>query len=156
MLKSKRKFVLWSVVLSVLIFSSTPLISHAAGLVPCGGAGEHPCGVQDIFYLIARVTNWLILVAGIYAVFQIISNAFWLVVSAGNEENITKHRQGVTSAIIGMFVVLGAYMFVNTAVNQILLSKCKVDLGNPLNYVLSTKPASCLNNPSIQSLPKSQ
>ena len=150
MLNSKQKNISLIIFLSVLIFS-IPAFVMARGLVPCGGDGEAPCGVSDIFVLLARVTNWLIMAASAYAVFQIVTAGFYLVVSMGNEETITKYRDMLTQAIFGLVFTLFAYVLVNTAVNLILLSKCKVDLKNPMSY-LDIK--TCTPNPVYQDLKK--
>ena len=65
-------------IIIILALLSLPLVVSAAGLVPCGDTqhGEQPCTVYDVFYLIAHVTNWLIMVAGIYAVYKIIDGGF--------------------------------------------------------------------------------
>lgn len=138
----------------VLIFSLLllliPFFVSAAGLVPCGGPTESPCTVKDVFIIAARVTNTLIALAGIYAVYEIISAGFWLVTTMGNEEAITKNRKRIFQAIVGMVMVMFAYMFVNTAVNFLLLEsagqkikledgtevKCTLNLQDPLNYLV--------------------
>ncbi|MEO0206744.1 MAG: hypothetical protein ABIL22_08755, partial [candidate division WOR-3 bacterium] len=134
MLKSKSKFKILPIVAGALILAA-PFVAGARGLIPCGGEGENPCTVADIFVLIARVTNWLIMWAGVFAVYQFISNAFWMVVSMGNEEAITKRRSALGNAIMGLVVVFMAYMLINTAVNILLLQKvkkCRIKLSNPL------------------------
>ena len=130
----------------VVALLALPHFAHAAGLVPCGGTGptdNHPCGITDMVYMVARVTNWLILMAGIYAVFQMVNAGFWLVTTAGNEESVAKWRKSLTNTVVGFFIVMGAYMFMNTAVNMILHSKCKIDFANPLMYVTIQDPNSC-------------
>ena len=127
----------------LILLLSAPVLVRAAGLVPCGGDGEKVCGVSDIFVLIARVTNWLIMVAGIYAVFKIVQTGFNLVISMGNEEAITKNKKGLGNAIIGFAFTMMAFMLINTVVNVILRGatndpKCKIDFTNPLTY-LSTQ-----------------
>jgi hypothetical protein len=145
MLKSKKQFI---VILLSLVMLATPLFASARGLVPCGGINEQPCTVIDIFYLFARVTNWLISLAGFYAVFQIISAGFWLITTMGNEESITKWKKGLSNAVIGFVVVMLAYMLVNTAVNALLLNNtsCKskrVTMANPISYV-TMDPNGCM------------
>ena len=141
MLKPKTKVIILGI--TVALFIALPLLSEARGLVPCGGyeddgvTREAPCTVVDVFVLIARVTNWLIMVAGIYAVFQIIAGAWFLVASVGSEETITKRKNQITQAVVGFALVLCAYMFVNTAVNILFLRNiqgCTIDLRNPLIY----------------------
>lgn len=145
MLKPKRKIKILPVVVVVLMLV-LPLVTGARGLVPCGGEGEKACTVADIFVLIARVTNWLIMLAGVFAVYQFISNAFWMIVSMGNEEAITKRRSALGNAIMGLVVVLMAYVFINTAVNILLLQKvkqCQINLSNPLEYLARIQDANC-------------
>ena len=152
----KKQKILFAVgALSVgLFFSATPLVSQAAGLVPCGGPTEKPCTVEDAFVLIARTTNWLIAMAGIYAVYKIIDHGFWLVTSMGNEESITAHKGGLTDAVVGFVLVLIAFMIINTVVNVLLTrdialknnQNCRLDLTNPLNY-LTINQNPCSNLP---------
>jgi hypothetical protein len=151
-------------VCSLCLFFSlglAPLSASAAGLVPCGGyntgygsaPNTNPCNFVDIFSLIAKVTDFLIGVAGVYAVYVIVNNSFYLIVSAGSEENITKHRAGVVNAVLGFCLVLMAYMTVNTVVNVLLTrslaltanQQCELDLKNPLNYLTLMDPSKPLN-----------
>jgi hypothetical protein len=153
MLKSKRNITVAIVCLALVAGYFLPASVYAAGLVPCGGPAEKPCTVLDAFYMIARVTNWLILMAGIYGVYQIVNHGFWLVASSGNEEDIVKHRKGITSAIVGFFIVTAAYMFVNTTVNAILMSKCKINFASPWTYITMTDPSSktqCTNEYNVE------
>lgn len=136
MLKPKH----YILVLLPLLLLAVPFLAEAKGLVPCGGVNEDPCDVQDIFILIARVTNFLIALAGMYAVYVILGAAFWMVVSNGNTEAMATQRKTITNAIVGFVFAMMGYLFINTAVNLILLSKCKVDLRNPLMYVIVTDP----------------
>lgn len=142
MLKPKKQFILHLAILAVFaILLTVPMFSHAAGLVPCGGdAPEKPCTVLDAFYMIARVTNWLILMAGIFAVYEIVGAGFWLVASAGEEESITKRKKALSSAVVGFFLVMAAYMFMNTVVNFILMSKCTIDFRSPWTYLTVADP----------------
>lgn len=134
-----------------LIFLFVPFLASAAGLVPCGGPGESPCTVKDVFVLVIRTTNTLIGLAGIYAVYQIIGAGFWMVVTMGNEESITKHKNTMTQAVVGFVFTMMAFILVNTAVNYILLGaekkECRLDLKDPLNYLIvhgdPTKHANC-------------
>jgi len=136
----------------VLALTSAPFFANAAGLVPCGGTGTgpdaHPCTVLDAFYGVARVTNWLIMMAGVYAVYQFVNAGFWLVASSGDEEKITKYRKSLQSTIVGFFVVVAAYMFMNTAVNILLMSKCKINFASPLTYITLTNPSNYTCEPN--------
>ena len=105
------------------------------GLVNCGHSIQDPCRVQDLFYLVARVTNWLIAMIGLYAVFRFIWIGFSMVTSVGSEEAITKNKSALANVILGIVLSLMAYLFVNTAANYILRSKCRINLADPLTYL---------------------
>lgn len=150
MLKSKRQHIIG---LFIFIFAIGIFIYphgvFAAGLVPCGGPTEKPCDVIDVFIIIARTTNWLLRVAGIYAVYKIIQASFNLVISMGNEESLTKNKGQISNVVVGLAFVMFAYVIVNTVVNYIFLrgigipktapkeiqDSCKLNLASPLTYV---------------------
>lgn len=144
----KQKFLitLFALAAGLLLFA-TPLISQSAGLVPCGGINQQPCKLLDLFTLVALVTRWLIATAGVFAVYEFINHGFWLVVSMGNEEAITKHRNGLTQAVLGFILVLLAFVLVNTAVNFLFLGNAldtsKLDLTKPCTYFAASQ--SCVN-----------
>jgi len=147
----KQKKLLLTAILLTTVFFSVPLYSQARGLVPCGGykadgTREAPCNVCDIFSIVAIATNWLVSVAGIYAVFQIVNAGFWLTISMGNEENIKKWRDALSNAVIGFVLVMIAFILVNTVINYILLdgvpANQKVSLADPFKYLTSV-PNAC-------------
>ncbi len=147
----KQKIILLAVVVFITVFSFAfvPKTVFARGLVPCGGYAddsgrrEKPCTVTDAFILIARVTNWLISVAGIYATFKIIQAGFGFTYTMGNEEAIAGLKKQVTNAVVGLALVFMAFMLVNTVANFILGAgltgskdpKYKLDLTCPLTYL---------------------
>ncbi|MBI5530696.1 MAG: hypothetical protein HY918_04320 [Candidatus Doudnabacteria bacterium] len=144
----KQKIAAILIALSLVFMPSFTL---ARGLVPCGGykddAGtqrEPPCTVLDFFVLVATVTNWLISLAGVYAVFEIVNAGFWLVVSSGNEESITKNKNALFQAVFGFVFVMAAFILINTAVNYILLGGDKskmIDLTKPVCYLAPNSDA---------------
>lgn len=132
----QKKFL---IILFLIVLLSVPYVGFAAGLVPCGGTNEQPCTISDIFVLIAKVINFLIGTAGVYAVFQIINAGFWLIVSSGDEEKIRQWKTGLTNAVVGFVVVLLSFVLINTTVNILLSSRCQIDLKNPLSYLSCNK-----------------
>ncbi len=136
-------------ILSLVVFLM-PFFADARGLVPCGGVDEKPCTVKDVFVLVARVTNKLIAIAGIYAVYVIIGAGWWMINTMGDEERLTGYKKQLTQAIVGFVLVLMAYMLMNTIVNYILIGgagkkitledgktvvECTLDFTDPLNYL---------------------
>ncbi len=129
-----------------LLLLSAPMLARAFTIIPCGGystASTAPCTVNDFFYLVARLINLLISLAGIYAVLQIIIGGFKMVISQGNQEAVKKAQTGVIDAIIGFVLVLAAFLIVNTLVNTLLMSKCPIKLSNPTTYLTIQNYTTC-------------
>ena len=141
----KRQKVIRIILMMFLL--SWPALAFAHGLVPCGGEGENPCKLEDIFYLIARVTNWLLMMAGIFAVFQIVNAGFWLVVTMGNEEKIIQYKKALSNAVVGFGLVMMAFLLVNTVTNLLLRAKCAVNLKDPMIYLKIVNTQDCVINP---------
>jgi hypothetical protein len=148
-LKKQKFLLIIALVLSLLSFTVifSPIVARAGGLVPCGGynsdgSAQPVCNVTYAFSMVATVTNWLISLAGVYAVFQIVNAGFWLVVTMGNEEQISKYRKMLVEAVVGFVFVMLAFVLINTAVNFILnggnTQALLVELKNPLQYVNSS------------------
>jgi hypothetical protein len=137
-MKKQKIFAIMGVI-GFMALLSAPLLARAAfTIIPCGGystASTAPCTVNDFFYLVARIINLLISLAGVYAVLQIIIGGFRMVISQGNQEALKKAQTGVIDAIIGFVLVLAAFLIVNTLVNSLLLSKCPINLTNPQTYL---------------------
>ena len=147
------------IVICLALFVAAPHFVSAAGLVPCGSNGQNPCTLTDIFVLVAQVTNWLIAIAGVYAVFKLIQAGFWLTLSMGNEESITKNKSQIQETIIGFVLIMMAFMFVNTITNVLLTRSlvtnnpyCQLNLQSPLTY-LTIDPTKCngLNDATLHS-----
>lgn len=142
MLLTKQKILL---LICLLFLAATPVLVSARGLVPCGGYAdekgtrEAPCTFLDIFNLVAKVTNWLVGVAGIYAVYKMLEHGFALIYAMGNEESITQHKGGITNAVVGFVLVMMAYILINTVLNFILLGAspagAKINLKDPCTYL---------------------
>jgi hypothetical protein len=136
----KQKLIL-IVVLSLFLY--LPHFASAAGLVPCGGTDEKPCDIQDLFIMLARVTNWLLMLAGVYATYVIIGAGFWLAISNGDEEKITQKKGAISNAVVGLVLAMMAFLFINTVTNWLLRSKCKIDLRSPLSYLTIQNYETC-------------
>ncbi len=87
---------------------------------------KNSCKLVDIFYLVIKVTNFLIGFAGIFAVAMIVFRGFQMVISQGNSEAVSNAKSGLTNAIIGLIIVLLSYLVV-----AIIFSIFQIKLGLP-------------------------
>lgn len=124
-------------------------------LVPCGNADStdgappvnsdvpngRPCTIYDIFKLIARITNFLIALAGVFAVFFIVKAGLSMVAAVGDPGKLTAAKHSLLSAVIGFVLVFAAFLLVNTILNGSLSLGIKGGasiLTNPFDYIKGT------------------
>ena len=62
--------------------------------------------------LMQRITNVILGIAGVIAVFFIMNNAWFLIISAGKEETVTQHKKGLMWAIVGLILIILSYSIV--------------------------------------------
>ncbi len=109
-LKRNKKIIVF---LLIITFSLTNLI-EAKGLVPCGGPGEDPCTACHLLVLIQNVIEFVIKAAFIICICLIIYGGFRWLFSFGNDENIAAGQKAIINALLGLMIVLAAWLIVNT------------------------------------------
>ncbi len=81
--------------------------------------GSGPAGVKTLTELIAKVINYLLYFSGTIAVLFIIIGGFWYMTSSGNEEQAEKGQKTLLNAVIGLVLIVMAYVIVNIVVNTL-------------------------------------
>lgn len=114
----------------VVITTFWPIVANAAdekpkfSFVPCNTeANPEPCQLRHFVFLISRVINYLITVAAIVAMYQILSAGFTLVRALGNSEVIERAKTGLSNAVVGFGMIILAFVFVNLLLNGVLGDK---------------------------------
>lgn len=103
-----------------VLLSFLPQSISAAGLVPCGGAGEPVCQTCHAAQLINNIAAWIAGVMGILVVILIIYFALQMVVSAGQVSAKETAKRNITTALIGYAVVLGGWFIVDSVMKAFL------------------------------------
>lgn len=100
-----------------------PLITKSAGLVPCGRIDDpktpdinegRPCTACDLLVLLQNVLKFAFVIAFLIVVGFIVYGGFRWIFSGGKEQNIKAGQQIITNAIIGIVIILTAWIIVNT------------------------------------------
>lgn len=115
MVKSKIFRPVATVVFVFLILAANFSLVFGAGLVPC----TDNCTVCDFFVLVKNIINWMINVSFALAGGFIAWGAFDIMIAGGSPEKIEDGKKKITTAVIGLAIVLGAWLIVGT-VMQIL------------------------------------
>jgi len=93
-------------------------VAHAqgnTGIVKCGPQpGQTLCELKDLFELLIGIYNFLLGMAGIVALGFLIYGGIQMLLFSVDEEKLKSGKSTVTQALIGLVVILLAYIVVNT------------------------------------------
>lgn len=103
-----------------MMFIAMPVFVTAAGLVPCGGAGEPQCQACDVTKLINNVVAWLVIILSIVASILIVMAGFKLVTSGGNSAAKTAAKETFTNIFIGFLIILASWLLVDTVMKALV------------------------------------
>jgi len=83
--------------------------------IPAGMEGA--CDLDALINLGENIVNTLIAIGFMITVLFVVIGAFRIIVSQGSPERITQARANISSAIIGLIIVLVSWVVLNTAIN---------------------------------------
>jgi hypothetical protein len=96
-----------------------PLATHALTLEDTGNTLG--LGTADLKETVVNLIKLVLGLLGLIAVIMVIYGGFLWMTAAGNEDNVSKGKQVISAAVIGMIVVLLGWavvtFFFNTTVN---------------------------------------
>ncbi len=109
----KTFFVLLAI--SYLLLAIYPV--QAAGLVPCSGLN---CTVCDLFALLGNITNFILKdvmppLAGLF----FLVGGIMMVAAGGSEERFKKGKTILVNTLIGVVIVLAAWIVINTLITAL-------------------------------------
>ena len=101
-------------------FVLLPFISHAVPLVPCGGAGEDRCGLSDVFEMIDRILDFVILkLTPIVAVLMLTIGGLMFFFAGANPNTLETAKKIITTTVIGLVIIFTAWIVISTFLNYI-------------------------------------
>ena len=80
-------------------------------------SGGGLAGTKTLSELVTAVIKYLLYLSGIIAIIFIILGGFWYMTAGGNDEQAEKGQKALTNAVIGLVLVILAYVIVNVVVN---------------------------------------
>ncbi len=108
-----------SLTLIVPFLLLTVSVAEAAGLVPCGGYGEPPCSFCHFFVLINNMVRFIMFrLVPVVASLMLVFGGVMLFFAGANPEMLTKAKRAITSTVIGLVIVFGAWVVVNTVLTR--------------------------------------
>lgn len=103
-----------------------PTAASQAALVPCGGSGQSRCTLCHLIIGIHGVIKYGYRIALTVAIAMITVGGIMYILSRGDSGATTKAKTVVSNALIGIIVIFGAWIIVNTTM---LLLSAKPNLG---------------------------
>ena len=137
----RRIFFGWIFLVGTVFFLVVPEISSAAVFVPCGrvsGTADEmaPCTLCHIIVGGKNIMDWGLRVMTAIGLAVITAMGIWYIVSAGNPGMINQAKSGIKTTLIGLAVMLGAWLMVNTVL--LLFAQEKDPTKNPIVGLQST------------------
>lgn len=113
--------------------------SAQAGLVDCGnattGSSASGCTFSDLFETALKLIEYLLSAAAVIAVGGVVYGGVLMVTSAGNEGRSTAGKKAVTNSLIGLAVILMAFLIVRTLFTVLGFNKTDELLNNPGQFI---------------------
>ena len=127
-IKSKTKILTFFIVILIFTFSFFNFVQavDTGGLVPCGNITDkegnilNPCKFCNLITLVSNVINFALYNIAIPLVLVFIVWGGLTIMTAGDSpEKVSQGRKMIQSAIIGVFIALGAWMIINMVLNAV-------------------------------------
>lgn len=107
---------LFKIFISSASAQSPAPLSEPDSIVRCGpGFDDNPtCDVEDFFILVHTLIDWAIYLSAMAVTVAVTYAAFMYLISGGEMEKVSKAKGAVKAAVIGLIIVLVAWIFINT------------------------------------------
>lgn len=108
-----KKNIFLIILLGTLLLS--PVISQAAGFVPCGGQGEPRCQFCHFFVMLDTIFDFIILrMAPIVATLMLVIGGVMFFFAGAKPEAMKTGKDIIFSALLGLAIIFTAWIVINT------------------------------------------
>jgi len=101
------------IVLAVLVL---PNLTLAAGQILPACADKGDCGLCDIIQTALNIFKIALGLLGAAALLMFVWHGITILTSAGNKEKVSSGFKGMTNTLIGILLILGSWLIVNTVI----------------------------------------
>jgi len=89
-------------------------------LVQCGNAKERCCDLNEAMILVNRAINWFVYIIGVVAGITFTIAGAKMLLHPDNAEELKSAREMFTKTVIGLLIVMCAWLAVNTVISAIV------------------------------------
>ena len=91
-----------------------PIVPSCTGTPLLPGGAEKMCTLCDLLALMDNLIKFAAVLSPILVTIFAVWGAFLIITSAGSKDKITKGRAIILNAVIGLLIVVGAWVVVST------------------------------------------
>lgn len=102
-------------VLNISLAYGQGLVPQATGSASCPGGNATYCGnyeINDFVALAINVSKWILGMVGSLSLVMFIYGGVMFLISAGGSEQISKAKQIIVAAVIGLIIVFASYLII--------------------------------------------
>lgn len=129
----------------VFILLSLPSFSQAAPLVPVQCDNPNSCGTCEFVSVFNNVIQFIVQISSLLAVIVFIYAGFLMVTSQGNEGQLSKAKGLFTNVVIGLVILLAAFLIVNVVLQGFLKTGSPVYQWQTIECVYPAAPVGYLD-----------
>lgn len=109
----KKTLILILLIVPVLLVNAAPV--QAAGLIPCGGPNEPFCNLCYFFDLINNLIKFFLFTIALpVTILMFVLGGVLFLFAGAKPELMNKAKAIITAAVIGLVLMFGAWIMVNT------------------------------------------
>jgi len=101
------------------IFLSLPAVAADwnFSIVPSQCTGSNPCTDLDyVLIMIVNISRIILALSGSAALLMFTYGGFQWIIAGGSQEKIQKGKSALVAAVVGLVIILGAWIIVNTTI----------------------------------------
>jgi len=124
-------------IIGLFLFLLSNNFALAQGLVKCGNPGQPACNLCSLLELVKTLINYVITLAFAFTGLFITWGAFVIMTAGGGSERVQEGKKIVTAAVIGLVIMLSAWLILGTVIQILTGSPSKL----PWTQIQCTIPA---------------
>lgn len=109
---TKRKILVPSFLLLAIVLLASPLVVLATGW--SDPSGDTPAQLQDLEVVFARIIGIALPLGGLALIVMLIVGGFQYLTAGDNPKNAEQASKTLTSAVVGLVVLIGAWIILRT------------------------------------------
>lgn len=123
---------------AVVLFFTLASQASAAGLVPCGGAGEAACNLCFLFSMVKKAVDFIFfsIIPPVAALIIILSGVN-LIANKNSPETVNKSKKILFSTFIGLGIIFSGWVVVNTVLSAMNVTAWQGNEGKWWKFTLT-------------------